>query len=119
MFQDLGSDNVQALLSGEIDGMRIPYIYSVGPLISSPESHHDDGRGSLQWVDKQPADFVLFVSFGSVNFVSVDQIVELALGLEGNGQRFMWVHPSPPNNASNLEAICTAAPGFRTTNKGS
>lgn len=91
----MGSNNIQALLSDEINGTRIPFIYSVRPLISSPESHHDDGRGSLQWVDKQHADYVLFVSFGSVNFLSVEKIMELALELEGNGHKWsgsVYVH---------------------------
>nr|ABK25443.1 unknown [Picea sitchensis] len=119
-FQDLESGSVQALLSGEIDGTRIPSIYPVGPLISSPESDHHDGSGSLQWLDKQPAASVLFVSFGSVNFLSADQIAELALGLEGSGQRFLWVLPSPPNNASNPDVSALLPPGFeqRTKDRG-
>lgn len=116
-FQDLERGSVQALRSGQIDGKRIPSVYPVGPLISPPES---DGSGSLQWLDKQPDASVLFVSFGSVNFLSAAQIVELALGLEGSGQRFLWVLPSPPNTVSNPEISALLPPGFeqRTKDRG-
>lgn len=119
-FQDLESGSLQALLSGEIDETRIPSVYPVGPLISSPESDHDDGSGSLQWLDKQPAATVIFVSFGSVSFLSAGQIVELALGLEGSGQRFLWVLRSPPNAASSTEVSALLPPGFeqRTKDRG-
>lgn len=84
-FQDLESGCIQALVNGEmlqgVDGISMPSIYPVGPLIASPESDHEDGSGCLQWLDNQPASSVIFVSFGSVNFLSTVQIAELSLGL--------------------------------------
>ncbi|KAM3398986.1 zeatin O-glucosyltransferase [Capsicum galapagoense] len=46
---------------------------------------------SLEWLDKQPANSVIFVSFGSTTSLSEDEINELAFGLEQSQQRFIWV----------------------------
>uniref|UniRef100_M0ZI01 Glycosyltransferase n=1 Tax=Solanum tuberosum TaxID=4113 RepID=M0ZI01_SOLTU len=46
---------------------------------------------SLEWLDKQPASSVIFVSFGSTTSLSEDEIRELAIGLEASQQRFIWV----------------------------
>lgn len=122
-FQDVESEHIQALVNGEmlqrVDGIRMPSIYPVGPLIASPESDHEDGSGCLQWLDNQPASSVIFISFGSVNCLSAEQIAELALGLEVSGQRFLWVLRGPPN-ASGPE-VCTLLPvdfEQRTKNRG-
>jgi hydroquinone glucosyltransferase len=122
-FQDLESRIIQALVNGEllpsIDGINMPSIYPVGPLIAPPKSVVEDPSGSLEWLDNQPASSVIFVSFGSVNFLSGGQIGELALGLEGSGHRFMWVLRSPPN-ASNPDVSSLLPPGFeqRTKDRG-
>lgn len=120
-FQDVEGRIVQALVNGEIlpsvDGIRMPSIHAVGPLIAPPKPILEDPSGSLQWLDNQPASSVILVSFGSVNFLSGEQIGELALGLESSGHRFLWVlrgHPSNPN----LSALLP--PGFeqRTKDRG-
>ncbi|XP_009796092.1 zeatin O-glucosyltransferase-like [Nicotiana sylvestris] len=46
---------------------------------------------SLEWLDKQPENSVIFVSFGSTTSLSEDEIKELAKGLEQSEQRFVWV----------------------------
>nr|UYO37366.1 glycosyltransferase [Odontosoria chusana] len=45
----------------------------------------------LDWLDKQPAASVLFVSFGSLATLSSTQLSDLALGLEASNQRILWV----------------------------
>ncbi|KAF3628834.1 putative zeatin O-glucosyltransferase-like [Capsicum annuum] len=42
---------------------------------------------SLEWLDKQPPNSVLFVPFGSTTSLSEDEINELAIGLEQSQQR--------------------------------
>lgn len=123
-FQDLESGSIQALINGEllprVDGIfRMPRIYTVGPIISSSESEDGDRNASLQWLDNQPASSVIFVSFGSLGFLSGEQIGELALGLDGSGQRFLWVLRNPPN-ASGPELRTLLPPGFeqRTKDRG-
>ncbi|KAJ8551949.1 hypothetical protein K7X08_028392 [Anisodus acutangulus] len=46
---------------------------------------------SLEWLDKQPVNSVIFVSFGSTTSLSEEEIKELAIGLEQSQQRFIWV----------------------------
>lgn len=122
-FQDLESGSIQALINGEllpsVDGISMPTIYTVGPIISSPESDDGDRSACLEWLDNQPASSVLFVSFGSLGFLSGGQIGELALGLEGSGQRFLWVLRNPPN-ASGPDLCTLLPPGFeqRTKDRG-
>ncbi|KAH9303137.1 hypothetical protein KI387_014720 [Taxus chinensis] len=51
----------------------------------------DEDESCLEWLDKQRPGSVLYVSFGSVAVKSQQQLEELALGLEGSGQPFLWV----------------------------
>ncbi|XP_076881295.1 zeatin O-glucosyltransferase-like [Bidens hawaiensis] len=46
---------------------------------------------SLNWLDKQAQDSVIYVAFGSTTSFSNEQIQELANGLEKSGQKFIWV----------------------------
>lgn len=46
---------------------------------------------SLEFLDKQDVNSVIFVSFGSTTTLSQEQINELALGLEQSNHRFIWV----------------------------
>ncbi|TQE08416.1 hypothetical protein C1H46_005891 [Malus baccata] len=55
----------------------------------------------LCWLDKQLRGSVLFVAFGSGGTLSLEQIQELALGLEMSGQRFLWVVKRPNETAKN------------------
>ncbi|URE37272.1 Hydroquinone [Musa troglodytarum] len=50
---------------------------------------------SLLWLDEQPPGSVLFVSFGSGETLSMEQIQEQAWGLEASGRRFLWVVRCP------------------------
>ncbi|TMX00829.1 hypothetical protein EJD97_025862 [Solanum chilense] len=45
----------------------------------------------LEFLDKQEASSVIFVSFGSTTTLSQEQINEIALGLEQSNHRFIWV----------------------------
>lgn len=45
----------------------------------------------LEWLDKQPAASVVYVSFGTTSSLSKEQVEELAAALEASGQRFIWV----------------------------
>lgn len=49
----------------------------------------------LQWLDDQPKSSIIYVSFGSLATLSASQLIELAMGLEASGQRFIWVVRSP------------------------
>ncbi|XP_059668395.1 zeatin O-glucosyltransferase-like [Cornus florida] len=45
----------------------------------------------LDWLDKQPQNSVIYVSFGTTTSLSDEQIKELATGLERSEQKFIWV----------------------------
>ncbi|KAK8674045.1 hypothetical protein V6N13_112347 [Hibiscus sabdariffa] len=50
------------------------------------------------WLDKQPKESVIYVSFGSGGTLSSQQVIELAWGLELSQQRFFWVSRPPNEN---------------------
>ncbi|XP_057968866.1 hydroquinone glucosyltransferase-like [Malania oleifera] len=98
-FLDLESDAFKALKE---ERPARPPIYPVGPLMqSATESSFGDGHGCLKWLDEQPRGSVLFVSFGSGGTLSMEQLNELAMGLEMSGQRFIWVVRRPHEKAAN------------------
>ncbi|KAK9156175.1 hypothetical protein Sjap_003655 [Stephania japonica] len=73
-----------------------PYVYSVGPVLdlagraNSDKSHTQQNENIMKWLDKQPARSVVFLCFGSRGTFDVDQVKEIANGLERSGQRFLW-----------------------------
>jgi hydroquinone glucosyltransferase len=69
-------------------------VYPIGPLIKHNTSSDSDSP-CLEWLDRQPDRSVIFVSFGSL---PMEQMRELALGLELSGQRVLWVVRSPPSD---------------------
>nr|CAB3446249.1 unnamed protein product [Digitaria exilis] len=76
----------------------LPPAYMVGPLVRIGGSDEDGGAAAaacLEWLDHQPECSVVYVSFGSGGLLSVEQMAELAAGLEGSGHRFLWVVRMP------------------------
>lgn len=70
-----------------------PNLKPIGPLFASSQLAHfwPEDSTCLNWLDKQPADSVIYVAFGSTKVLDKQQFDELALGLELSGQRFLWV----------------------------
>eukprot|EP01018_Ginkgo_biloba_P004616 Gb_10317 [translate_table: standard] len=90
--EELERRSIEALVHGKVvNGDGMPSIYTVGPLLAEEEDKEEERADCLKWLDDQSPSSVIFVSFGSEAFLSADQIVELALGLEASGQRFLWV----------------------------
>ncbi|KAH7658192.1 UDP-glucuronosyl/UDP-glucosyltransferase protein [Dioscorea alata] len=81
---------------------RIPPVIPIGPLIRSC-SRDRGGDASddqcLRWLEEQPNESVLYVSFGSGGTLTGEQMKELAWGLELSKQRFLWVVKRPNNEA--------------------
>jgi hydroquinone glucosyltransferase len=85
-----------------------PSVYAVGPLILKEDTTSDASDATpqppraacLEWLDRQPAKSVIFVSFGSGGALPTEQMRELALGLELSEQRFLWVVRSPSDEGS-------------------
>ncbi|CAN7108310.1 unnamed protein product [Brassica rapa subsp. narinosa] len=73
--------------------MRGVPVYPVGPLVrpAEPDLKHE----VLDWLDLQPKESVVYVSFGSGGALTAEQTMELAYGLEMTGFRFVWVVRPP------------------------
>ncbi|XP_065869667.1 7-deoxyloganetic acid glucosyltransferase-like [Euphorbia lathyris] len=79
---------------------RYPKTYAIGPihqlLKTKLESSHSNSiwqvdRSCMEWLDKQPLESVLYISFGSISLMTRDQIMELWYGLANSNHRFLWV----------------------------
>ncbi|KAL2483076.1 UDP-glycosyltransferase 73C3 [Forsythia ovata] len=69
-------------------------LWAIGPFnpVAIPKRKEQNRHHKcLEWLDKQPLNSVIFVSFGSTSSFSNEQIKELALGLENSGKKFIWV----------------------------
>ncbi|XP_010059248.1 UDP-glycosyltransferase 13 [Eucalyptus grandis] len=67
----------------------LPPILPVGPL----EPYHippDGDHHYRSWLENQPSESVVYISFGSRTAMSWDQVRELEKGLEKAGWRFCW-----------------------------
>ncbi|KAL3838463.1 hypothetical protein ACJIZ3_023054 [Penstemon smallii] len=85
---------------------HIPNVYSIGPLhthlkyrldservesTQNSSSFWEEDRSCLTWLDSQPANSVIYVSFGSVTLLSKNELLEFWYGLVNSGQKFLWV----------------------------
>ncbi|CAD6343168.1 unnamed protein product [Miscanthus lutarioriparius] len=89
-----------------------PPVYPIGPLIrqSGAIPPSSPPRAACQeWLDRQPARSVIFVSFGSAGALPKEQMHQLALGLELSGQRFLWVVRSPSDEGTLCDNYYNAA----------
>jgi hypothetical protein len=85
-----------------------PPIFCIGPLISSSNQDGENQHECLNWLNSQPSQSVVFLSFGSMGLFSAKQLHEIAIGLENSGQRFLWVVRNPPpdnNKEPNLDEL--------------
>ncbi|KAH7578032.1 hypothetical protein ACOSP7_000860 [Xanthoceras sorbifolium] len=98
-FVELAAGVIEALRAEETGK---PPVYPIGPIIRTSSSSGADRSelDCLKWLDNQPSDSVLFVSFGSGGTLSYDQFNELALGLEMSEQKFLWIVKSPDDKSA-------------------
>ncbi|XP_062213204.1 DIMBOA UDP-glucosyltransferase BX9-like [Phragmites australis] len=70
-------------------------VFDIGPLHKfSPAAESSllrQDRSCLEWLDTQPPESVLYVSFGSLACMSLRDLVETAWGIAGSGVPFLWV----------------------------
>ncbi|KAF8081320.1 hypothetical protein N665_0892s0005 [Sinapis alba] len=79
-------------------------IYPIGPMCR-PVDPSKTNHPVLDWLDKQPDESVIYISFGSGGSLSAKQITELACGLELSQQRFVWVVRPPVDGVANSAYI--------------
>ncbi|RZC68098.1 hypothetical protein C5167_031354 [Papaver somniferum] len=83
-----------------------PKVRSVGPLClaAAPKVANSDEHKKkptwIQWLDEMLDDEkpVLYVAFGSLAEITIEQFRELAIGLEDSGGNFLWVLRLPPGD---------------------
>ncbi|KAL9260015.1 Anthocyanidin 3-O-glucosyltransferase 5-like protein [Drosera capensis] len=94
-WEDLDRRNLESFRSEEYMGgiIKAP-VLAVGPLVSGP-GRSDSRSEVMEWLDKQPAESVLFISFGTGGTLTTRQTIEMAWGLEMSQQRFAWVFRQP------------------------
>ncbi|XP_062164435.1 7-deoxyloganetin glucosyltransferase-like [Alnus glutinosa] len=80
-----------------------PPIYSIGPLQlllnQIPDSDHKsigsnlwkEDAECLKWLDKNEANSVVYVNFGSIMVMTSYQLIEFAWGLANSNQAFLWI----------------------------
>ncbi|KAL6616243.1 hypothetical protein ACP70R_038513 [Stipagrostis hirtigluma subsp. patula] len=74
----------------------VPYpIYTIGPSIPHMPLEGDSDKIHVEkyanWLDAQPENSVLYVSFGSFVSMPSSQLEEIAMGLHVSAVRFFWV----------------------------
>jgi hypothetical protein len=89
-FEELESHAINSFSNG-----NTPPVYPVGPILNlNRDGDHDvesDKRKDIkQWLDDQPLSSVVYLCFGSMGSFGVDQVKEIACGLEQSGHRFLW-----------------------------
>ncbi|MED6135502.1 hypothetical protein PIB30_047193 [Stylosanthes scabra] len=99
-WQDLEPSATKALgESGILRRFTKGPVYPVGPLVRTLVERDTAGleldNKVKQWLDRQPTESVIYVSFGSGGTMSAAQIRELAWGLELSMLRFVWVVRPP------------------------
>ncbi|XP_058772747.1 UDP-glycosyltransferase 72E1-like [Vicia villosa] len=110
-WQDLEPGATKAVIDNEILGRfaKGP-VYPVGPLVRTvePKEKRENENLISNWLDRQTAESVIFLSFGSGGTLSEVQTRELAYGLELSEQKFVWVVRQPSKNdasAAYFEAV--------------
>ncbi|KZV35639.1 anthocyanidin 3-O-glucosyltransferase 5-like [Dorcoceras hygrometricum] len=126
-WENLESKTLEAFRENEgLRSVMTAPVYPIGPLTRPMEPEVLE-NGLMDWLDKQPSQSVLFVSFGSGGLLSADQMTELAWGLELSQQRFIWV-VRPPTSGRSDDAFFSRddgsqgspgylPPGFLTRNR--
>ncbi|XP_021758381.1 anthocyanidin 3-O-glucosyltransferase 6-like [Chenopodium quinoa] len=95
-FMELESYVIRVLIDQSKSKSKVPSIYPVGPILSlDGRSQHEvqDQDLIMEWLDEQPLSSVVFLCFGSMGGFDVDQVTEIANGLDRSGFRFLWSLP--------------------------
>ncbi|KAL6642496.1 hypothetical protein ACP70R_020677 [Stipagrostis hirtigluma subsp. patula] len=86
-------------LPGSSSACTVPPVYCVGPLIAAAggDEPSREKHECIAWLDEQPERSVVFLCFGVLCYAThaVEQLREIAVGLERSGHRFLWVVRDP------------------------
>ncbi|KZV52754.1 cyanidin-3-O-glucoside 2-O-glucuronosyltransferase-like [Dorcoceras hygrometricum] len=79
-------------------------VVPVGPLVSQSYDGENDSE-IVDWLSKKPQFSTVFISFGSENYLSKDQMQEIAKGLELCNVNFIWVVRSPVGERIDINEV--------------
>ncbi|WCJ29232.1 UDP-Glycosyltransferase superfamily protein [Euphorbia peplus] len=70
-------------------------VYPIGPILNTnahpnPETDRGEWDMIMKWLDDQAESSVVYLCFGSAGTFGVDQVKEIAQGLEHSGHKFLW-----------------------------
>lgn len=97
------SDLIEANYIGYLSELMKKEVVPTGFLVQEEPVHGSDDVVFLNWLGKKNAKSVVFVSFGSEEFLSKKEMEELALGLESSGVSFIWVVRFPVGEKLGLD----------------
>ncbi|KAM0023489.1 putative UDP-glucuronosyl/UDP-glucosyltransferase [Helianthus debilis subsp. tardiflorus] len=85
-------------------------IFPIGPFHkyfpASSSSLLEQDRSSISWLDHQPVNSVVYVSFGSIAQMGEAKFTDMAWGLANSKQRFLWVvRPGSVRGSQWLESL--------------
>ncbi|KAL1543122.1 beta-D-glucosyl crocetin beta-1,6-glucosyltransferase [Salvia divinorum] len=108
----LSQDIILVMTSRSFEGKYMDYlsvllqktIVSVGPLIARA-TDEDDDSGILQWLSSKSRFSTVFISCGTENYFSKDQMQEVAKGLEISKVNFIWVVRFPLGERVSLDEM--------------
>ncbi|KAL0457356.1 UNVERIFIED_CONTAM: UDP-glucosyltransferase 29 [Sesamum latifolium] len=94
----LSSEIVLVKSLGGVEGKYIDYLSALcqkkvvptGPIVQEPNDEDEDCSEILQWLSKKERFSTVFICFGSEHFLSKEQILEIAKGLELCESNFLW-----------------------------
>ncbi|KAG5252517.1 anthocyanidin O-glucosyltransferase [Salix suchowensis] len=125
-FEELESRAINSFSNG-----NTPPVYPVGPMLNlnrdgDRDVESDEFKDIRQWLDDQPLSSVVYLCFGSRGRFGVDQVKEIACGLEQSGHPFLWsLRPpqpkgkmEPPSDYTNPRDILPEGFLDRTANTG-
>ncbi|XP_027099057.1 UDP-glucose iridoid glucosyltransferase-like [Coffea arabica] len=77
-------------------------LHKLGAAATSTSFLEED-QSCIAWLEKQPPNSVLYISFGSIACVNEQELTETAWGLGNSGIPFIWVLRSDSIDGSQLE----------------
>ncbi|KAH6768574.1 hypothetical protein C2S51_013910 [Perilla frutescens var. frutescens] len=70
-------------------------IVCTGTLVATAHDQENDDLEIMKWLSERKPQSTLYISFGSENYLSKEQMMELAKGLEQMDVNFIWVARLP------------------------
>ncbi|XP_028756563.1 UDP-glycosyltransferase 13-like [Neltuma alba] len=107
-FKGLEPETIEAINGVENLRKLLPPFFDIGPFTPCEFEKVDTGNSvdsPLKWLDEQPEDSVVYVSFGSRTALKRDQIREIGEGLVRSGCRFLWVVKDKPVDREEEEEV--------------